>query len=103
MTKLKLPGTSLFTSLVCTIGIVLSACGGSGGTTPVEQVIAPAITTQPDSQSVVAGQTATFSVTATGSTLSYQWKKNGTTIDGATSSTYTTPPTTNADNNTAFS
>ncbi|HEV2523141.1 MAG TPA: choice-of-anchor D domain-containing protein, partial [Candidatus Acidoferrales bacterium] len=43
------------------------------------------ITTQPASQSVTAGQTATFSVVATGSgTLTYQWKKNGAVISGAT-------------------
>ena len=115
MTNLKLPGTprvtSLFTSLVCSMAMVLAACGGGGGssdtggggTTPVEQAIAPAITTQPDSQSVATGETATFSVTATGSTLSYQWKKNGTTIAGATSSTYTTPITSSADSGTKYS
>ena len=111
MTNLKLPGTprviSLFTSLVCSMAMVLAACGGGdtggGGTTPIEQAIAPAITTQPDSQSVATGETATFSVTATGSTLSYQWKKNGTTIAGATSSTYTTPAASSADSGTKYS
>ena len=54
--------------------------------------VAPSITTQPSSQTITAGQTATFSVTATGTApLSYQWRQNGTTISGATSSTYTTP------------
>ena len=38
---------------------------------------APAITQQPASSAVLAGGTATFSVTATGSSpLSYQWQKN---------------------------
>jgi hypothetical protein len=61
------------------------------------------ITTQPASQTVTAGQTATFAVTATGTgTVSYQWKKNGGTIGGATSSTYTTPATTNSDNGAQF-
>jgi uncharacterized protein (DUF1800 family) len=55
---------------------------------------APAITTAPASQSVSAGQTATFSVLATGTgPLSYQWQKNGANISGATSATYTTPAT----------
>ena len=50
---------------------------------------APVITTQPQSISVAQGNTATFSVTVTGSTpLSYQWKKSGTNISGATNSTY---------------
>jgi cyanophycinase-like exopeptidase len=64
---------------------------------------APAITTQPANQTVAAGQTATFSVIASGSGLSYQWRKNGTALSGATSSTYTTPATTSADNGATFS
>src|SRR5262249_20900546 len=47
----------------------------------------PSITTHPASQTVTAGQTATFTVTATGTApLHYQWTKNGTTLNGATSS-----------------
>jgi hypothetical protein len=54
---------------------------------------APSILTQPASQTVNAGQTATFLVTASGKApLSYQWKKNGVVISGATSASYTTPP-----------
>ncbi len=49
------------------------------------------ITTQPSSQAVAAGAIATFSVTATGSSLSYQWQKNGVDIVGATNFNYTTP------------
>ena len=49
----------------------------------------PAITTQPASVTVFAGQDATFSVVATGSPApTYQWKRNGTTISGATSPSY---------------
>src|SRR5580692_554087 len=60
---------------------------------------APAITSQPVSKTVIAGQTATFAVTATGGTpLSFQWWKNGTAISGATSASYTTPAETTADN-----
>lgn len=51
---------------------------------------APTITTQPASQSVAAGASATFSVAASGSApLSYQWRKDGTAIAGATATTYT--------------
>ena len=65
--------------------------------------VAPSITTQPASQTLIAGQTATLSVTATGtSPLTYQWNKNGTAISGATSSTYTTPATTSSDNGAQF-
>src|SRR6202007_2353560 len=61
--------------------------------------VAPSITTQPASQTVTAGQTATFSVTATGTApLNYQWQKNGVALSGATSSSYTTPAETTSDN-----
>jgi hypothetical protein len=64
----------------------------------------PAITTQPQSQTVTAPATATFSVTASGpGSLSYQWSKNGAAISGATSSAYTTPATTWGTNGASFS
>jgi hypothetical protein len=64
---------------------------------------APQITTQPASQTVTAGQTATFTVVATGTaTLTYQWQKNGTAISGASSASFSTPPTTSADNGAKF-
>jgi hypothetical protein len=65
--------------------------------------VAPTITTQPGNQTVTAGQTASFSVAATGTApLSYQWNRSGTAISGATSSTYTTPATTSSDNGAQF-
>ncbi|HEY6387847.1 MAG TPA: hypothetical protein VIX91_19390 [Candidatus Acidoferrum sp.] len=65
--------------------------------------VAPTITTQPANQSVNAGQTATFSVTATGTApLSYQWQKNSANIAGATASSYTTPAAVAADNGAKF-
>jgi hypothetical protein len=66
-------------------------------------VVAPSITTEPASQTVTAGQTATFSVAATGTApLSYQWRKNSAAISGATSASYTTPATTSSDNGAQF-
>jgi hypothetical protein len=51
--------------------------------------IAPAISTQPASQTVSVGSAASFSVVATGTaTLTYQWQKGGVAINGATSSSY---------------
>jgi hypothetical protein len=65
---------------------------------------APTITTQPVAQSVQAGQSATFTVVANGSTpLSYQWRKNATAISGATGATYTTPATSTVDNGAQYS
>ena len=61
-------------------------------TLTVTNITAPAITTQPASQTVNVGSTATFTVTATGTApLTYQWFENGTAIAGATAASYTTP------------
>ncbi|HYE65831.1 MAG TPA: PQQ-dependent sugar dehydrogenase [Pyrinomonadaceae bacterium] len=69
---------------------------------PANQV-PPSISVHPSNKTVAEGQTATFSVSATGSTpLSYQWQRNGVNINGATSSSYTTPPVTSSDNNAQF-
>jgi hypothetical protein len=52
--------------------------------------IAPAIMSEPLGQTVPAGANATFSAEANGTApLSYQWLLNGTTIAGATDSSYT--------------
>ncbi len=58
-------------------------------------VPAPVITAQPtfsgggNTLTTLTGSPVTLSVTATGDSLSYQWKKDGTDISGATSATYT--------------
>jgi hypothetical protein len=66
--------------------------------------IAPSITQQPSSQTVTVGQTATFSVTAAGTTpLTYQWQRGTTAVSGATSASYTTPATATSDNGAQFS
>ena len=81
-------------------GVIVSNVVGtvSSATATLSINVAPSITSQPVSQTTPVGQTATFSVTATGTEpLSYQWQENGTAIPGATSSTYTTPPTANSD------
>jgi hypothetical protein len=66
--------------------------------------LAPTITSQPANVTTVIGSTATFSVTATssGGSLSYQWKKNGTNIGGATSSSFTTGTLTINDDNSSY-
>ena len=52
--------------------------------------LAPAIATQPESQTAVSGDTVTFTVAAQGlSPLSYQWRFSGTNVAGATNPSYT--------------
>ena len=49
----------------------------------------PSISTQPQSQSVLAGQTTTLSVNASGTLpLNFQWRFNGTNISGATTNPF---------------
>ncbi len=91
-----------------TFAVVISNPAGSVASSSARlsvtaSAIAPAITTQPSDASITAGQTATFSVVASGTApLSYQWQKNGTAITGATSTGYTTPAETTADNGVTF-
>ncbi|HEY1042687.1 MAG TPA: hypothetical protein VGE60_02390 [Telluria sp.] len=84
-------------SAVTNPGTVTS--GGSGGTT----VAAPAIGAHPASQSVAAGTPVTFSVNATGTAVTYQWRRDGAPIAGATSPSYTLPATTLEDRGSKWS
>ena len=54
-----------------------------------ENAQAPLITTQPQRTAVGQGSNATFSVIASGGSLSYQWQFQGSNIAGATGSSYT--------------
>ncbi|MHB8259743.1 MAG: ice-binding family protein [Bacteroidia bacterium] len=66
-------------------------------------IATPTITIQPASQTVCAGSSVNFSVTTTGTGLTYQWEKgttniiNGGNISGATTATLTINPATIAD------
>ncbi len=93
---------TLFTVVVSNAAGSVQSSAAKLSVTPA--AVAPAITAQPASQTIAFAGTATFSVTATGTApLSYQWRRNGTAIAGATSATYTTPPANTADNGEVFS
>lgn len=65
--------------------IVLLPSGSGGGTT-----VAPSILSGPSSLEVDPGQTAMFTVAATGSPpLAYQWQRNGVNLPGATGAALT--------------
>src|SRR5262249_11324595 len=84
--------------------VVTGTCGLVSSDTATLRVSAEtAITTQPTNQAACLGSSATFSAAASGAGLTYQWRKNGVNISGATMSSYTTPTTTAGDNGALFS
>jgi hypothetical protein len=93
--------TSKQVFLFVAVSVILAGCGGTSNPAALKNV--PSITTQPSDQTVVAGQTATFSVMAAGAApLTYQWQKGTTLISGATASSYTTPAATMSENGALF-
>jgi hypothetical protein len=64
---------------------------------------APTITSYPSNQTVTEGKTATFTISASGLNIVYQWKRNDTLIANANSTSYTISVTSMADNGSLFS
>lgn len=90
-----------------TFSVAVTNAGGTVQSTPVTlhvAAIAPSLANNAATTvSVSVGQPATFAVTASGSLpLTFQWRRGGVAIDGATSSTYTIGATTIADNGAVF-
>jgi sugar lactone lactonase YvrE len=80
--------------------VVVTNSVGSAVSTPAAVGVntAPVILVQPTAQTVLNGGSATFSVTATGtSNMTYQWRKNGAAISTATNPTLTLPNVGTAD------
>ena len=80
---------------VATYTLVATSSIGSATSNAVTLTVtglgtAPTITTQPSASAVSVGSAASFTVVASGtSPLTYDWKKDGTSIIGATNATYT--------------
>ncbi|MFN0158702.1 MAG: DUF1349 domain-containing protein [Bacteroidota bacterium] len=86
--------------------VVSNTAGIATSNAAIMSVVAvpPTIVRQPANIAVAVGKAATFSIASAGSTpFSFQWKKNGIDIIGATSPWYSTPVTTLADNGATFS
>ena len=83
-------------------GTVAPPTGGGTSTPVVSPDSAPVISVQPvASQAVGAGATVRMSVVASGAaTLTYQWRKNGVNVTGATSATLTLGSVTATDSGT---
>lgn len=78
----------------------LAACGsaGSGSGTGTTNPTVPTISSQPSAQTVTAGQTATFTVSASGTApLTYQWFLNSAAV-GTNSDTFSITQTPASDN-----
>lgn len=84
------------TALVVSLGLTHAALAG-----------APSITSQPPNLGVQQGRTVTFSVAARSAApatpLTYQWRRNGVAIAGATAASYTTPAVALTDDNALYS
>ena len=95
-------------SVTVTATSVADSTKSASATVTLSPPAPPSITQQPQSATAVAGQTATFSVTAIGNSVTYQWQSEApggstfTSIGGATSSSYTTPATTLSQNGTQY-
>jgi Calx-beta domain/FG-GAP-like repeat/Galactose oxidase, central domain/Kelch motif len=92
------PGLQIATAFVDGMPSLPSAAGGAG---VVGLSCSIAITTPPVNQTVALGTSATFSVAAQGA-RSYQWRKDGIAISGATGTSYTTPPIQGADSGSLY-
>ena len=82
---------------------LISGCAG-GWQGPKSSSSVTVVVSSPENQTVIVGQTATFAVSVSGGSgpFSYQWYKNGAPINGATSNSYTTPPTLMGDTGSVF-
>ena len=84
------------------------SCSGAASSLTVSINSAPNIAGQSGPQTVCAGGTANFGVTATGSGLTYQWRKNGAplsdggTVSGATTTNLTLTTVTTGDSGDTF-
>ncbi len=90
--------------------VVVSSSNGTSVTSDsalltVSAPVPLAITVQPQDASVGVAQSASFSVTAIGGSAgyTYQWRRNGSAITGASAVSYTTPATLLADSGTGYS
>jgi hypothetical protein len=98
--------SALDMGLAALVAVVpLAGCGGGNSDSePAPVITAPAITAQPANTTVTELQPASFSVTATGGApLSYQWRRNGVTVAGATSATLTIASALAADHSAKYS
>jgi hypothetical protein len=71
--------------------VISGACSPSATSNAVTLTVntPPNINNQPSSATKCVGESVTFTVAATGTSLTFQWRKESNTIDGATASSFT--------------
>ncbi len=90
-------------SVLCAF-LSLSACSAGSEPTASPATTSVSITVQPQDMAVDAGSNATFSVSVAGDPpVAFQWRRDGSDIAGATSSTHTLPSVSGSDNGAQFS
>ena len=86
--------------------IVSNSFGSDTSRSVLLRIVPPtpaAVLADPRDTTVQAGQTARFTITATGTVpLTYQWQRNAANISGATAASYTTAATVKADSGSLF-
>jgi hypothetical protein len=88
-----------------TFAVTVSNSAGSITSGPASLTVTQvpvALATQPAGGTYFVGETTTMSVSASGTSPNYQWTKNGTSIAGATRSSYTPPAFAAGDDNTSY-
>ncbi len=89
--------TAAGTYTVVATNTVAGCTRNQNGSATVTVITAPSISVNPVSQSKCIGESVSFSVTASGSSPTYQWRKNGSNIGGATAATYSIPAVAGSD------
>jgi hypothetical protein len=82
--------TAVTSNVTYTVTVTSSTGCSTTGSTTVSVVSGASITTQPAALTKCQGDTATFTVAATGAGLTYQWRKDGVAITGNASATTAT-------------
>lgn len=100
------PDTALVLPLLLFVAFLLAGCGSGGADEANVAPVAspPKIESQPLSQTIKARDPVTFSVTASSNTpASYQWRRDGVNVAGATGSTISLSPAQITDTNSVWS
>jgi hypothetical protein len=85
------------------VGCNFSGCESSPPPSVIGGLVTPSVALQPYDKKVAVGSSVTYTVRGAGSgPLTYQWRRSGTNISGATSAAYTVAAASMADNGSSY-